>query len=120
MDDDPSWDEASKSFRHWTTQEERPTVAIADGEERVDVPRTKFDWSADSDEDDDEVFKRNFALPNDDFFDNRWFSERVWWPAINVLLVSEGRDGVVERLGVGKIHVDAFEGVAEWEEIRLG
>ena len=120
MDDDPSWDDASKTFRHWTAQTQKPGVVTPEVDGQVGVPKTKFDWSPDSDEDDDEEFEKKFVLPNDDFFDSRYYSERVYWPAINVLLVSEEREGVVERVGVGKIHVDAFEEVARWEEIRLG
>lgn len=49
------------------------------------------------------------------------FDSRVWWPAMNVLLLSEpDRNGVVERIGVGKIHVTAFEAVCEEDEILLG
>jgi len=44
----------------------------------------------------------------------------VFWPAVNVLLLSEEKKGVVERLGVGKIHIDAFQPVAAQEQILLG
>lgn len=92
VDEDPSWDEDSHTFRHWTRQ------SVADLEpDFVDEE------------------------PNDDFFDRKEFDSRVWWPAINVLLLSEpGESGVVERIGIGKIHVTAFEAVCEEDEILLG
>lgn len=92
VDEDPSWDEDSHTFRHWTRQN------IAELEPGYV---------------DDE--------PNHDFFDRKEFDSRVWWPAINVLLLSEpDKNGVVERIGVGKIHVTAFEAVCEDDEILLG
>jgi hypothetical protein len=123
IDDDPSWDSEAKRFRLWTEQspESRShSVERTNPATKVYVPGSKFDWSVGEDEDDDEAFERNFVPPNDDFFDNRYFSERVYWPAINVLLLSEEKDGEVERLGVGRIHVDAFDPISVMEEVMLG
>ncbi|KAJ4301003.1 hypothetical protein N0V90_003092 [Kalmusia sp. IMI 367209] len=123
IDDDPSWDPDTKTFRFWSEQLARPPVReTLESQAFVDEAsqRPKFDWSRGDDEDDDEVFKKNFIPPNDDFFDNRHFSDQVYWPAMNVLLLSEEKDGVVERMGVGKIHVDAFEPIARYEELLLG
>ncbi|KAK7697578.1 hypothetical protein SLS64_013397 [Diaporthe eres] len=92
VDEDPSWDEDSHTFRHWTRQ------SVADLEP-------------------DFVDEES----NDDFFDRKAFDSRVWWPAINVLLLSEpGESGTVERIGIGKTHVTAFEAVSEEDEILLG
>ncbi|KAJ4350321.1 uncharacterized protein N0V89_008942 [Didymosphaeria variabile] len=123
MDDDPSWDAETERFKLWT--EQNPESRSRKLEETIAVsaipePGSKFDWSRGDDEDDDEAFKRNFIPPNDDFFDNRYFSDKVYWPAVHVLLLSQEKDGVVERLGVGKIHVDAFEPIARLEEVLLG
>ncbi|OAG11534.1 HET-domain-containing protein [Paraphaeosphaeria sporulosa] len=111
MDNDASWDATNKRFTFWTEQspesQQQSTLLLEDGPSLG----TKFDWSVGADED---------QTPNDDFFDARYFSAGVYWPAIDVLLLSEEKDGVVERLGVGKIHVDAFEPIAQLEQICLG
>ncbi|KAI7787584.1 HET-domain-containing protein [Diaporthe eres] len=92
IDEDPSWDDDSHTFCHWTRQSVADLEAGFDDEE-----------------------------PNFDFFDRKDFDSRVWWPAINVLLLSEpGESGAVERIGIGKIHVTAFEAVCEEDEILLG
>jgi hypothetical protein len=92
VDIDPSWDEETSTFRHWSTQSKEQKEA----------------------EDDDEE-------PNEDFFDRQHFSAQVWWPAMNILLLSEpDEDGVVERMGVGRVHVDAFDAIAVPETIFLG
>lgn len=92
VDEDPSWDADSHTFRHWTRQ------SVAD-----------FDPCYVDEE------------PNHVFFDRKEFDSRVWWPAINVLLLSgPDRNGVVERTGIGKIHVTAFEAVCEEDEVLLG
>jgi hypothetical protein len=123
MDDDPSWDPKAKSFTPWAQQAIEPRPRDAPRSSRaVEVlqPGGKFDWKRGEDENDDEAFHRNFRPPNDEFFDDRHFSDQVYWPAMNVLLLSEERNGVVERVGVGKIHVDAFEDVAVDAEVWLG
>lgn len=92
VDEDPSWDEDSHTFRPWTRQ----NVA--------DLDPCYVDEE-----------------PNHDFFDRKHFDARIWWPAINAMLLSEpDANGVVERFGVGKIHVTAFEAVCEEDEILLG
>jgi hypothetical protein len=123
VDDDPSWDPETKSFTHWTEQAIKPRTHDAPRSPRAaEVLPTggKFNWERGEHEDDDEAFSRNLPPPNDEFFDNRFYSDQVYWPAMNVLLLSDEKDGVVERVGVGKIHVDAFEGVARGEEVWLG
>ncbi|KAH8781246.1 hypothetical protein F5883DRAFT_539708 [Diaporthe sp. PMI_573] len=92
VDEDPSWDAGTHTFRHWTRQ------SVAD-----------LDTCLVDEE------------PNSDFFDREEFDPRVWWPAVNVLLLSEpDENGVVERVGIGKIHVTAFDAVSESDEILLG
>ncbi|KAL1592031.1 hypothetical protein SLS60_011623 [Paraconiothyrium brasiliense] len=125
MDDDPSWDVETQRFRLWTEQSpeslsRKVEETMSASEVPVPEPGSKFDWSRGENEDDDEAFNRNFVPPNDDFFDNKYFSDQVYWPAVDVLLISQAKDGVVERLGVGKIHVDAFVPIAKFEEVFLG
>lgn len=59
--------------------------------------------------------------PTNDFFDRNAFDARIWWPAINVSLLSQpNENGVVERVGIGRIHVTAFKAVEKHAEILLG
>lgn len=102
IDEDPSWDEATKTFRHWSRQ------------------KSKFGRDIDPSIYATSNMARDDREPNDAFFDKRYFSEYVWWPTMNVLLLSEEKDSVVERLGIGKIHIDAFEPIAVLEEVLLG
>lgn len=123
IDDDPSWDSEAKRFKHWTEQSPESRTRNVESTSPVsEEPQlgSKFDWSRGEDEDNDEAFKRTFRPPNDDFFDNRYFSDRVFWPSVNVLLLSEEKEGVVERLGVGQIHVEAFESISRREDVLLG
>jgi hypothetical protein len=111
IDEDPSWDSATNTFRHWS--EQPPGVCQIrsnQAEEHKGQARNFFSTAV---EDSD-------AEPNNSFFDKRYFSADVWWPSINVLLISEKQDGIFERLGVGKIHVDAFELIGEKKKILLG
>lgn len=109
IDEDPSWDPITHSFKHWRRQ--KPPLTA---ENVKDDPKTYTQGRLISMLADDDV------EPNDRFFDRRCFSDQVFWPAVNVLLLSEEKKGVVERLGVGKIHIDAFKLVAVQEQILLG
>lgn len=129
VDDDAAWDDKSNGFHHWTVQREKPKVRHAAGSQVQsqsastggEVPKAKFNWTVESDEEDDFAeFEKKFVPPNDNFFDGAYYSDMTFWPAVDVLLLSEEREGVVERLGVGRIHVEAFEGVAKEEVVLLG
>ncbi|KAL8396688.1 hypothetical protein RB594_003668 [Gaeumannomyces avenae] len=95
---DPSWDAESRRFRHWTEQPK------ADDGERKDRLLAKVN---------------RFMLGlwcDDEHFDNTEF-----WPYFDVILLTEpGENGVMERLGIGKIHVDAFLPIASEEVVWLG
>ncbi|TPX18490.1 uncharacterized protein E0L32_011603 [Thyridium curvatum] len=91
-DVDPSWDDDEQYFRSWH-HPESGTVADPDSYESY----------------------------NREPFDLRIFKDYKYWPVFNVLLLSApDEDGKVERLGIGKIHVDAFLPVAVDAEIKLG
>lgn len=92
VDEDPSWDDDTHTFRHWTRQ------GVAD-----------LDPCCVDEE------------PNYDFFDREELDARIWWPAINVLLFSKpNENGMVEIIGVGKVHVTAFDAISGSDEILLG
>lgn len=105
MDDDPSWDPETRTFRSWTHPE---SGAPGDEEE--------------SSESDDELAAIWSGMRKRwEFFDAGEFNPRVFWPVLNVLLLSDGRkDGVVERVGVGKVHIDGFMPAATEEDLFLG
>lgn len=108
--EDPSWDSATKTFLHWSEQPPGVRqICNSQAEEHEGFARD-FYSSASQNRD---------AEPNVSFFHNRYFSAEVWWPAINVLLISENQDGIFERLGIGKIHVDAFQPVARKKRLLL-
>ena len=52
------------------------------------------------------------------FFDYDKYDCESKWPVYNVLMVEQSRDRIV-RLGVGKIHVDAFDNAESFESKRL-
>jgi hypothetical protein len=53
-------------------------------------------------------------------FDNKIFDSSICWCLYNVMMV-EWKDGVGVRLGIGKIHIHAFDAVAaKSREILLG
>lgn len=78
----------------------------------------------------DPKYFRNIAQPNDiekqieeyelmDYWDRRRFQDK-FYPLYRILLV-EMREGIAYRIGIGKVHIDAFHAAnAEWEEVRLG
>jgi len=87
---DPSWDTRTKSFLH--PPQERPPL----------VSR-----------------KRVVQGQELDIFDRKAFDMYKLWPLYNVLLI-EWKEGVAYRLGIGKIHIDAFDPVATRKTIILG
>ena len=102
IDADPSWDPETTSFRPWTHPE-----SGCPGSE---------DENSDDDGDGAPWMKRRR-----EFFDEEVFNPRIFWPILNVLMLSEVRvDGAVERVGVGKVHVDGFLPVAMAEDVLLG
>jgi hypothetical protein len=53
-------------------------------------------------------------------FDRNWYDWRICWCLYNVLMV-EWRDGIAFRMGVGMIHIHAFDNASpEWRKIILG
>ena len=108
--DDPSWDSERNVFRPWTEQQ---GTKVQKQLRRLDQPNKILMLE-------DTELEEGYAEANESFFDQKYFSDQVFWPAVNVLLLSEEKDGVVERLGIGQIHVDAFEPIAQQEELLLG
>src|SRR5690606_11280535 len=107
IDMDPSWDAEMRSFRPWTHPE-----SGSPGSE---------DESSDSDGDEDSGARWPEVRSRRECFDTVHFNPRVFWPILNVLLLSKPRaDGVVERVGIGKVHVDGFLPVAKEEDVLLG
>lgn len=52
-------------------------------------------------------------------WDRRRFHDRFY--PLYVALLVEMREGIAYRIGIGKVHIDAFHAAnAEWEEVRLG
>ncbi|KAE9378460.1 HET-domain-containing protein [Stipitochalara longipes BDJ] len=101
VDLDPSWDEETKSFRFWTHPESG-------------VP-------GEPDSDDEDLFNADgVKISGRAAFDVAEFNGRVFWPTFDVILLAEQDDGTAERLGIGKIHVDAFLCVAKKSCVLLG
>lgn len=100
MDDDPSLDEDSRHLRCWT----HPESGALEG------PSS-----------DDEALLNAFGVKfsGREVFDVAEFNRHVFWPLFDVLLLREQEDGTAERLGIGKIHVDAFLPVAKESCILL-
>ncbi len=101
MDIDPSWDEETKSFRCWTHPESGNS-----GEPGSD--------------DEDSFNPVGLKLSGREAFDVAEFNKRIFWPTFDVLLLSEQKDGTFERLGIGKIHVDAFLAAGKKSCVLLG
>lgn len=87
---DPSWDTRTRSFLY--PPQERPPL----------VSR-----------------KRVISGQELNVFDRKAFDMYKLWPLYNVLLI-EWKEGVAYRLGIGKIHVDAFDSVASRKNVILG
>ena len=107
IDLDPSWDKKARFFRPWTH--------AASGK-----PPAKGE---DSDDSDDGGFTNAVggSFKKRECFDEQVYNRRVFWPIVNVLMVSAPRkDGVVERVGIGKMHVDGFFAAAKEELVLLG
>lgn len=81
IQEDPAWDEDEKCFRSWTHHDS----GVKDAHRTLQEGDR---WS---------------------YFDWKAFNDSIYWPVYNVLLLSKPNgSGAVERLGIGKIHVDAF------------
>jgi hypothetical protein len=134
--DDISWDQKGKQFRPWT-EETTEALRAPDNKNREAYTEHFKDWVADLPQ------KPTLTLPlksapaktidrssafwasideelNREAFDSRYYSDKVLWPVFNILLLSREDNGIVERLGVGRIHVDAFKRTAQEEVILLG
>jgi hypothetical protein len=136
IDEDISWNPVTKSFRSWTHGE---IDDMAQQEQkRYEEYRTEFtDWTMGeaASETPGPVISQpaprakssSYFLSDagDDLkanrgpFDSQYLSDDVPWPLFNVLLLSEPHDGIVERLGIGQIHVDAF-GLGTKKVVLLG
>lgn len=105
LDDDPSWDPKTKAFRPWTHPESG-------------APGSEDKWS----ESDEDVTAVGLWRPRSEgTFDQEEFDPRVFWPIVRVLMLSRGVQGeVVERVGVGKVHVNGFMPIATEEDVLLG
>lgn len=106
IDLDPSWNEKARSFRPWThAASGKPPVKGEDSDDSDDGGLTNAIGGS---------YKRS------ECFDEQVYNRRVFWPIVNVLMVSAPRkDGVVERVGIGKMHVDGFFSVAKEEIVLL-
>jgi hypothetical protein len=59
--------------------------------------------------------------PNEMWFEGKVFDSSICWCLYNVMMVSWRDDGVGLRLGIGKMHVDAFDAAASNErQVNLG
>ncbi|KAH6657652.1 heterokaryon incompatibility protein-domain-containing protein [Truncatella angustata] len=136
QNEDITWDADARRFRSWMDE------TIGEREASNDAtyePYTEHfqDWIAEMPENPDpslpltsdpvkpldrsSTFKRDKATEfNRHAFDNRYYSEMVPWPVMNVLLLSKKDNGVMERVGVGRIHVDAFTKKAVEATVLLG
>jgi hypothetical protein len=102
LDIDPSWDDETNSFRSWT----HPSSGVRGGtEDYLENIRGIKNGTE----------KRR----QKEHFDEEHFNDHVFWPVLDVLLLSEPQNGIVERVGIGKMHVDAFFPVAKQECILL-
>jgi hypothetical protein len=97
---DVAWDDETKSFRPWNSFQSG-------------VYKDTFD------EDDEITNSLGQNISNSACFGGE-FDINTPWPLLNVLLLSEPQNGVVERVGIGQIHVDAFLPAAKKETIMLG
>lgn len=94
MDVDPSWDEETTSFRCWTHPESGNTSELDDNAGLL-------------------VNENGINILKDrEAFDIKHFNKNIFWPVFDVLLMTDRDNGAVERLGIGKIHVDAFLSIA--------
>ncbi|KLU89992.1 hypothetical protein MAPG_08959 [Magnaporthiopsis poae ATCC 64411] len=98
-DYDPSWDPESRRFRPDT----HPDSGRGQRENeyfRLDHVGGPVQWG--------------------EWCDMNHFNEFVFWPFFDILLLSEpGSDGTVQRLGIGKIHIDAFLPISIEESVLL-
>lgn len=107
-DMDESWSEEAPGFRPWSEP----------GEDNSPWKERRRQ------EDEEELFSETGVNVSYREVFSQDFNIKTPWPVLNVLLLSEPRDGmeggVVERLGIGKVHIDAFNAIAKEETIFLG
>jgi hypothetical protein len=95
---DPSWDEATQTFLR-EQPEDRPHVRSKSKPSQTLLSEIKsHTWHG--------------------LFDNKKYDPLKFWPFYNVLLIIRNGDSAF-RLGIGKIHVDAFDSAAVRRYIRL-
>jgi len=90
---DPSWDASTKTYLCLPQERTQPALGEAEPSYWLQQSTSYFVH----------VFSDAYKL----------------WPLYNVLLI-KWKDGVAHRLGLGKIHIDAFDPAAETKEIILG
>lgn len=90
---DPSWDSSTQTFL--------PS--------RADRKVAREPEESDSDEEEDQK----------EVFDPRCYDNKKYWCLFNVLMI-ERRDGIAYRLGIGKLHIDAFDEHSPKKLIVLG
>ncbi|KAI6088037.1 heterokaryon incompatibility protein-domain-containing protein [Hypoxylon rubiginosum] len=135
--DDVSWDEESKAFRSWVDAPAGGEVRRQE-EEYEEYHKPFAEWTAEAPSELDDghpllsellpeidrsgVYKDDYdgLQENSCSFDAKHYSDKVFWPILNVLLLFEKRGGIVERCGIGQIHVDAFYAIDNEEPILLG
>lgn len=70
-------------------------------------------------EDSEREYEDKERLKDGEFLGHTIFDSDIYnwnkWPVYNVLMVAWREDGVAVRLGVGKIHVDAFDGAESFK-----
>ncbi|KAI0478252.1 heterokaryon incompatibility protein-domain-containing protein [Xylaria cf. heliscus] len=137
---EPTWDREKKVFRPWdihstNSQEGQGGHRVFEEYERplenwIAKPSSDLDDSmgslpiptdAEKQRRSQQYFSRGEPdwEMNNDVFDKREFSDRIPWPRVNVLLLSQEKDGYVERIGCGQIHVDAFMPNAQASTVML-
>lgn len=130
-DEDNSWDVESKSFRPWKDTPETKVDVIEESKyEEYNRPfekwiagesvSTDYSHSMNLKTDRAKIFRKDYDGPEENRgpFDARYFSNKILWPLLNVLLLSDEKNGTVERCGIGQIHVDGFKDSKE-EKVLL-
>ncbi|KAI9763925.1 MAG: hypothetical protein M1839_006118 [Geoglossum umbratile] len=115
-DSDPAWDKKAKSFVMEKVEdnvgnEDDGKEDSSDDSSDDDDPRSTEEWNG--------LPPRSTRYKLAYEFDDRYYYYKKPWCLYNVLLI-RWQDGVAYRLGVGRIHIDAFNSIAETKSIFLG
>ncbi|KAI9738716.1 MAG: hypothetical protein M1834_008221 [Cirrosporium novae-zelandiae] len=121
-DADTSWQESTREFLH-SLQDCRTTPAQPANDDNNDDSDESTDW--------DEpplkiVEEGREKRVRDRYFDSSKYDRKKYWCLYNVLLVErKGEDGdddgvmTAQRLGIGRVNVDAFDRIAEQKFVIL-